>query len=202
MIAVEPYRYWMGARPTSTAISALQTSPMMCRRVLDHLIVPRADVIGYSMGRRRRRDAVCDPPSGQSAKGGRHFVHALRRDGGVKGKRSMRYRNSRTSKALPIEVEYKKLSPTPNEFPNCLSTSSRRQRNRTTSMLISLAGLGADVFHPWRCRRHTARPHRRNVPLEGRRDYGRHAAALRIEIGHIAPDDTRHPDAAAWTSSS
>ena len=24
---------------------------------------------------RRRRDAVCDPPSGQSAKGGRHFVH-------------------------------------------------------------------------------------------------------------------------------
>ena len=43
--------------------------------LLDHLKVARArrDRLQYG---RRRRDAVCDPPSsGQSAKGGRHFVH-------------------------------------------------------------------------------------------------------------------------------
>jgi hypothetical protein len=49
-------------------------------------------------------------------------------------------------KGSPIETEYKKLSPTPNEFPNFV--------------------------------KHLL------------------AAAAKIEIGHIAPDDTRHPDAA------
>jgi pimeloyl-ACP methyl ester carboxylesterase len=34
--------------------------------LLDYLKIPSADLIGYSMGG-RRRDAVCDPPSGNSA---------------------------------------------------------------------------------------------------------------------------------------
>ena len=51
---------------------------------------------------RRRGDAVCDPPSGQSAQGGRHFVHVPPRRHG-QGSGSTRSRNSRRtpSKARP-----------------------------------------------------------------------------------------------------
>lgn len=41
--------------------------------LLNYLKIPRADLIGYSMG--GAVDAVCDPSSGQSAKGSHHFVH-------------------------------------------------------------------------------------------------------------------------------
>ena len=51
---------------------------------------------------RRRGDAVCDPPSGQGAEGGHHFVHVPPRRHG-QGSGSTRSRNSRRkpSKARP-----------------------------------------------------------------------------------------------------
>ncbi len=54
----------------------------------------------------------------------------------------------------------------------------------------------ADVFHPRRCRRCTARSHFGNVQPEGRRDFWRHATAFGIEISHFARRDTRHADGA------
>ena len=42
--------------------------------LLDHLKIPQGGPHRLQHGR-RRGDAVCDPPSGQGAEGGRHFVH-------------------------------------------------------------------------------------------------------------------------------
>jgi pimeloyl-ACP methyl ester carboxylesterase len=69
--------------------------------LLDHLKVPRADVIGYSMG------------------GGVAMQCAFRHDGRVKeALDALPQLTAEAFKGSPIETEYKKLSPTPNEFPN------------------------------------------------------------------------------------
>ena len=65
-------------------------------------------------------------------------------------------------KGSPIEAEYRKLSPTPNEFPNFVK--------RVISMDLKPYDFGAekleadaiaDVLHPRRCGRRQARPYRR-----------------------------------------
>ena len=71
VIAIEMQGH--GTPPTSIANSVPNTSPTMLRhaRLLqDPKRGPHRIQHGW-----RRRDAVCDPPSGQSEKGGRHFVH-------------------------------------------------------------------------------------------------------------------------------
>ncbi|HPF39397.1 MAG TPA: alpha/beta fold hydrolase [Phycisphaerae bacterium] len=85
--------------------------------LLDYLRIPRADLIGYSMGgvvamqcAIRRPDCV------------RKVVvisSAYRRDGmGREGLDAISKLSAEDFKGSPIEVEYRKLSPTPDDFPN------------------------------------------------------------------------------------
>lgn len=84
--------------------------------LLDHLKIPRADLIGYSMGGavamqcavrhpdRVRKVVVISSP--------------IRRDGVVKeGRDALSNLSAEVFSGSPIEVEYKKLSPTPDDFP-------------------------------------------------------------------------------------
>src|SRR5271154_1349345 len=85
--------------------------------LLDHLEVPRADVIGYSMGGGVAVQCAIRHPD----KGRKVVVMSpmFRRDGGVKEAiDALPKLTAEDFKGSPIEVEYKKLSPTPNEFPN------------------------------------------------------------------------------------
>ena len=86
--------------------------------LLDYLKIPRADVIGYSMGGGVAH-AVCDPPSRKSAQGRQHFVRVPPVTAGSRKRRdALPKLTAEAFKGSPIETEYKKLSPTPNEFPN------------------------------------------------------------------------------------
>src|ERR1700722_17963297 len=67
---------------------------------------------------RSRGDAVCDPPSGQSAKGSHHFVHVPQQRHGRGAFEAILKLTADDFKGSPIETEYKKLSPTPDYFPN------------------------------------------------------------------------------------
>ena len=86
--------------------------------LLDHLKIAtrRPDRLQHG---RWRRDAMCDPPSGKSAQGGQSFRPCSASDGWVKeGADALPHLTAEAFKGSPIETEYKKLSPTPNEFPN------------------------------------------------------------------------------------
>ncbi len=97
-------------------------------------------------------------------------VFRQRRLGQRRARRNAATSPRKLSKGSPIEAEYKKLSPTPDKFPNfvkCTSQASAetvRLRRRQTQ-----GHQSADVLHPRRCRRRAARSHRGNVPPEGRR---------------------------------
>lgn len=84
--------------------------------LLDHLNIPRADLIGYSMG-----GAVAMQCAIQHPEKVRKVVvmsSAFRRDGWVKeANEGILKITAEAFKGSPIETEYKKLSPTPNEFP-------------------------------------------------------------------------------------
>ncbi len=69
--------------------------------LLDYLKIERADIVGYSLGR-GRGDAVCDPPSGKSAKGRQHFgPDPPRRLGQRSERRVAEFHRRRCSKARP-----------------------------------------------------------------------------------------------------
>ncbi len=129
--------------------------------LLDHLKIPSADLIGYSMG------------------------------GGVAMQCAIRH-PEKVRKVVSISARFRQdglvkegLDAFPKLTPEAFKDSPRRQVQ---------GDQGADILHPWRCRRRTARAHLGNVPPEGRRGSRRHAAALRIEIGHFARYNTRHAD--------
>jgi pimeloyl-ACP methyl ester carboxylesterase len=85
--------------------------------LLDHLKIPRADLIGYSMGGgvamqcairhpEKVREVVC-------------ISAAFRLDGLVQeALDAFPQLTAETFKGSPIETEYRKLSPTPDQFPN------------------------------------------------------------------------------------
>jgi pimeloyl-ACP methyl ester carboxylesterase len=85
--------------------------------LLDHLNIPRADLIGYSMG-----GAVAMQCAIQHPEKVRKVViisSAFRYDGWVKEKNDAVLKiTAEALKDSPLETEYKKLSPTPNEFPD------------------------------------------------------------------------------------
>ena len=86
--------------------------------LLDHLKVPtRADVIGYSMGGGAAMQCAIRHPD--KVRKVVVISSMFRRDGGVKEAiDAIPKLTAEDFKGSPIEVEYKKLSPTPNEFPN------------------------------------------------------------------------------------
>jgi len=84
--------------------------------LLDHLKIPRADLIGYSMGGGvAMQCAVRHPDKVRKVV---VISSTFRRDGMVKeGRDALPKLTAEAFKGSPIEAEYKKLSPTPDEFP-------------------------------------------------------------------------------------
>jgi len=85
--------------------------------LLDHLKIPKADLIGYSMGGGvAMACAVRHPDKVRKVV---VISSAFRQDGYIKEARdAIPKLTADDFKGSPIETEYKKLSPTPNEFPN------------------------------------------------------------------------------------
>ena len=96
--------------------------------LLDHLKIPSADVIGYSMsGGVAMQCAIRHPEKVRKVV---VISTMFRRDGGVKEAiDSIPKLTADDFKGSPIETEYKKLSPTPDDFPNfvkrLLATASK-----------------------------------------------------------------------------
>lgn len=84
--------------------------------LLDHLKIPRADLIGYSMGGGvALQCAVRHPDKVRKAV---ILSSPFRRDGVVKeGADALKNLTPELFKDSPLETDYKKLSPTPDDFP-------------------------------------------------------------------------------------
>jgi pimeloyl-ACP methyl ester carboxylesterase len=103
--------------------------------LLDHLKIPSADLIGYSMsGSVAMQCAIRHPDKVRKVVS---ISAVFRDDGWVKeALDAFPQLTSETLKGSPIETEYKKLSPTPNEFPNFVK--------RVIAMDLKPYNLGAD----------------------------------------------------------
>jgi pimeloyl-ACP methyl ester carboxylesterase len=85
--------------------------------LLDHLKIPRADLIGYSMGGGVAMQCAIRHP--EKVRKVVVISARFRHDGAVKeALDALPQLTAEAFKGSPIETEYKKLSPTPNEFPN------------------------------------------------------------------------------------
>jgi pimeloyl-ACP methyl ester carboxylesterase len=98
--------------------------------LLDYLKIPRADVIGYSMGGGVALQCAIRHPD--KVRKVVVISSMFRRDGGVKEAiDAIPKLTAEDFKGSPIETEYKKLSPTPDDFPNfvkrILATASKGQ---------------------------------------------------------------------------
>ncbi len=96
--------------------------------LLDHLKIPRADLIGYSMGGGVAMQCAIRHP--EKVRKVVSISAVFRHDGWVKeGRDALPKLTAEAFKGSPIEAEYKKLSPTPNEFPafvkHVLATNSK-----------------------------------------------------------------------------
>ena len=85
--------------------------------LLDYLKIPRADLIGYSMGGAVAMECAIRHPD--KVRRAVIISSTLRSDGMVpEGLAAIRHLTADAFKGSPIEVEYKKLRPTPDDFPN------------------------------------------------------------------------------------
>ena len=84
--------------------------------LLEQLKIPRADLIGYSMGGAvAMQCAIRHPDKVRKAV---VISSVFRRDGMVKGAlEAIKNLTADDFKGTPIEIDYKKLSPTPDDFP-------------------------------------------------------------------------------------
>lgn len=103
--------------------------------LLDHLKIPRADLIGYSMGGSVAIQCAIRHPN--KVRKAVVISSAFRRDGmGKEGLDAISKLSAGVFIGSPIEVEYKKLSPTPNDFPKFVK--------RMLAMTSKGKDLGAD----------------------------------------------------------
>ncbi|KAA0227496.1 alpha/beta hydrolase [candidate division KSB1 bacterium] len=85
--------------------------------LLDHLKIPSADLIGYSMGGGVAMQCAIRHP--EKVRKVVSISAVFRHDGWVKeGLDAFPQITAEAFKGSPLETEYKKLSPTPDEFPN------------------------------------------------------------------------------------
>ena len=85
--------------------------------LLDHLNIPKADLIGYSMGGGVAMQCAIRHP--EKVRKVVVISSAFRRNGWVKEKNDAVSKiTAEAFKGSPVETEYSKLNPTPNEFPN------------------------------------------------------------------------------------
>lgn len=84
--------------------------------LLDYLQIGRADIVGYSLGAGTAMMTAIRHP--ENVRRVVSISAVLRRDGWVKeGVDALASLTAEVFKGSPMEAEYKKLSPTPNEFP-------------------------------------------------------------------------------------
>jgi pimeloyl-ACP methyl ester carboxylesterase len=103
--------------------------------LLDHLKIPSADLIGYSMGGGVALQCAIRHP--EKVRKVVSISAVFRHDGWVKeALDAFPHITSEALKGSPIETEYKKLSPTPDEFPNFVK--------RAISMDLKPYDFGAD----------------------------------------------------------
>src|SRR5688572_25859457 len=103
--------------------------------LLDHLRIPRADLIGYSMGGGVALQCAIRHP--KKVRKVVSISAVFRHDGWVKEALDVFPQlTAETFKGSPIETEYKKLSPTPDEFPNFVK--------RVIAMDLKAYDFGAD----------------------------------------------------------
>ena len=85
--------------------------------LLDHLKIPSADLIGFSMGGGVAMECAIRHP--EKVRKVVSISAVFRQDGWVKGALDMFPQlTAEAFKGTPVETGYKKLSPTPDEFPN------------------------------------------------------------------------------------
>ena len=85
--------------------------------LLDYLKIPRADLLGYSMGGTVAMECAIRHPA--KVRKAVIISSAFRTDGMVpEAVEAIRNLTAEDFKGSPIEVEYKKLSPTPDKFPS------------------------------------------------------------------------------------
>src|SRR5499426_1408601 len=85
--------------------------------LLEKLKIPRADLIGYSMGGGVAMQCAIRHPD--KVRKVVVISSMLRRDGAVKeGRDALANLSADVFKGSPLEADYKKLSPTPDDFPN------------------------------------------------------------------------------------
>jgi pimeloyl-ACP methyl ester carboxylesterase len=103
--------------------------------LLDHLKTPRADLIGYSMGGGVAMQCAIRHP--EKVRKVVSISAVFRRDGFVKeGLDAFPQLTAETFKGSPIETEYKKLSPTPDDFPKFVK--------HVVAMILKPYDFGAD----------------------------------------------------------
>jgi pimeloyl-ACP methyl ester carboxylesterase len=103
--------------------------------LLDHLKIPSADLIGYSLGGGVAMQCAIRHPD--KVRKVVSISAAFRHDGLVKeAVDAFPKLTPETFKGSPIETEYKKLSPTPDEFPNFVK--------RVIAMALKPYDFGAD----------------------------------------------------------
>lgn len=103
--------------------------------LLDYLKIPSADLIGYSMGGGVAMQCAIRHP--EKVRKVVSISAVFRHDGFVKeGLDAFPQLTAEAFKGSPIETEYKKLSPTPDEFPNFVK--------RVIAMALKPYDFGAD----------------------------------------------------------
>jgi pimeloyl-ACP methyl ester carboxylesterase len=103
--------------------------------LLDHLKIPNADLIGYSMGGGVAMQCAIRHP--EKVRKVVSISAVFRHDGWVKEAfDAFPHLTSESLKGSPIETEYRKLSPTPDEFPNFVK--------RVVAMDLKPYDFGAD----------------------------------------------------------
>ncbi|MGE3466366.1 MAG: alpha/beta fold hydrolase [Pyrinomonadaceae bacterium] len=105
--------------------------------LLDHLKIERADIVGYSLGGGVAMQCAIRHP--ERVRKVVSISAVIRLDGWVKeGREALPNLTAEVFKGSPIESEYKRLSPTPNEFPAFVK--------HVVAMVAKPYDFGADKF--------------------------------------------------------
>lgn len=113
--------------------------------LLDYLKIPRADLIGYSMGGGvAMQCAIRHPDKVRKAV---IISSMLNRNGAVtEGREALANLSADLFKGSPIEADYKKLSPTPNDFPKFVSRLMASESKGDTISAARLKATTAPMF--------------------------------------------------------
>jgi pimeloyl-ACP methyl ester carboxylesterase len=105
--------------------------------LLDHLKIPKADILGYSLGAGVAMQCAIRHP--EKVRKVVSISAPFRLDGWVKeGREALPNLTAEVFKGTPMEAEYKRLSPTPDKFPDFIK--------HVVAMAAKPYDFGADKF--------------------------------------------------------